>query len=260
MDIYAIFGNPVDHSISPRLHNIAFYDLNIDAVYTRVCLNDGSKLIETFKSLNLCGANITVPHKEIALLQCDELDKIAKAIGSVNTIIKRSNKIIGYNTDAPGFLLSIKSFENLKKVLIIGAGGTAKAISYILKTKNIQVDIVNRSKEKLAKFSDFNCFTWDDFKISKYDLVINTTSAGLKEDILPVPKELLEPTIKQSRYAYDVIYNKQTPFLNLCKKNEITHKDGLDMLLYQAVLAFNIFNDGKLNNEKVEKSMRKVLN
>lgn len=259
MDIYAIFGDPVDHSISPKLHNIAFYDFDIDAIYTRVHLKDGSELIHTFNSLNLSGANITVPHKEIALSQCDEVDKTAQAIGSVNTIVKKSNKIIGYNTDAPGFLLSIKPFENIKKVLIIGAGGTAKAISYILKTKNIKVDIVNRSKEKLAKFSDFNCFTWDDFKVSKYDLLINTTSAGLKDNFLPLPQEILNEILKQSTYAYDVIYNKKTPFLNLCKQHNIIYKDGLDMLLYQAILAFNIFNSEKLSNEKIEKSMRKVL-
>lgn len=259
MDIYAIFGDPVDHSISPRLHNIAFYDFDIDAIYTRVYVKDGSRLIHTFNSLNLSGANITIPHKEIVLSQCDEVDKTAQDIGSVNTIVKKSNKIIGYNTDAPGFLLSIKPFENIKKALIIGAGGTAKAISYILKTQNIEIDIVNRSKEKLTNFNSFNCYSWENFKISKYDIIINTTSAGLKDNFLPLPKEILDEILKQSTYAYDVIYNKQTPFLTLCKQHNIIYKDGLDMLLYQAILAFNIFNSGRLSNEKIEKSMRKVL-
>lgn len=259
MNVYAIFGDPVKHSISPKLHNIAFRDLHIDSVYSRVHLKDGSKLIETFKSLNLCGANITVPHKQIVLSQCDELDKVAQAIGSVNTIIQKSNKIIGYNTDAPGFLLSIKHFKNIKKVLIIGAGGTAKAISYILNKENIEVSLINRSKERLKDFDSFKCFTWENFNPAKYDLIINTTSAGLKDNALPMPKEILEATLKQSKYAYDVIYNTLTPFLTLCKQNNIIYQDGLYMLLYQAVLAFNIFNDNKLNNDTIEKSMRKVI-
>lgn len=259
MDIYAVFGDPINHSISPKLHNAAFLDLNIDAIYTKVHLKDGSKLIQTFNSLKLSGANITLPYKEVALLQCDELDKTAKEIGSLNTIIKKNNKIIGYNTDAPGFLLSIKSFKDIKKALIIGAGGTAKAISYILNMQNIEVSIINRSKEKLINFKDFSCFTWNDFKISNYDIVINTTSAGLKDDLLPIPIDLLKPILKHSKYGYDVIYNRPTAFLNLCKQYNLICKNGLEMLLYQAVLAFNIFNANKFNNDKIEQSMRKVL-
>ena len=125
--LYAIFGNPVKHSRSPLMHNHVFKNLHVDSCYTRIHLLDGEKLKETFFAQKLSGANITVPHKEAAFKACDEVRGFAKEIGVVNTIVNENGKLIGYNTDADGFLFSIQEFENIKKVLIIGAGGTAKA-------------------------------------------------------------------------------------------------------------------------------------
>ena len=127
--LFAIFGNPVSHSRSPLMHNHVFKRLGFDACYTRVHLEDGSQLKETFLALGLSGANITVPHKEAAFKACDEVRGFAKEIGVVNTIVNEEGRLIGYNTDADGFLFSIGDFKNIKKVLLIGAGGTAKALA-----------------------------------------------------------------------------------------------------------------------------------
>ena len=118
MKIFAVFGNPVSHSVSPRLHNLALGELGLsrEALYTRYELSDGSRLISKFKELKLSGANVTVPHKEAALAQCDVADETAAKIGSVNTLVSRSGKIYGYNTDAPGFLRAIGGFEQINRL------------------------------------------------------------------------------------------------------------------------------------------------
>lgn len=258
--VFAIFGNPVAHSKSPQMHNFTFKHLNIDACYTRYLLEDGSLLKDKFLELNLNGANITVPYKEDAYKSCDEIVGIAKNIGAVNTIIKKDDKLIGYNTDAPGFLESIKDYD-YKKALILGAGGTAKAIAEIFYEKNIDFTILNRSKNRLEYFYNkrFKAYSWEDFKIENFDIVINTTSAGLDNDNLPIPENLLNELFKNAKYAVDVIYGKETPFLKEAKKRGLKYKDGKDMLLYQGVLAFEIFTDFKYKRSDIERFMREGL-
>ena len=240
------------------MHNLTLNGFNINGCYIRTKLEDGSKLIDKFNSLQLNGANITVPHKEYAYELCDELDEFAKQIGAVNTLVKKNGKIYGYNTDAPGFYRAIKSFGNIKSALILGAGGTAKAIATILKKNSIDVEILNRSKGRLDYFyeNNFIASSWDEFEPKTYDIIINTTSAGLTDNLFPINKELLNSLMKKSKFAFDVIYNNQTPFLTLAKQNNLTCKDGADMLLYQGVLAFNLFFENKLNNEEITNYMK----
>lgn len=255
MKKFAVFGDPISHSISPRLHNLAIKELNLDAFYGRVHLINGKNLKDTFLNLNLSGANITIPHKQTAFKICNEIDFYAQKIGSINTIAKKNNKLFGYNTDAPGFLKAINEFKGVKSALIIGAGGTAKALANAL--INLDLEIVNRS-DKSKNFKDFKFSTWDGFKPRKFDLVINSTPAGLKDDTLPLSKELLKKCF--FKYAFDVIYGKKTPFLNLADELDLKYKDGLDMLIFQAVLALNLFYDNKLDEKKIELSMRKAAN
>ncbi|PHO11682.1 shikimate dehydrogenase [Malaciobacter marinus] len=257
---YAIFGNPVEHSKSPQMHNSAFEHLNIDAVYKKHHLKDGKKLKNEFLNNLYTGANITVPHKEQAFKQADEVIGIANEIEAVNTYIKKDDKVIAYNTDAPGFLKAIESFGDIKKVLVLGAGGTAKAIALALQQKNIEVTVVNRSDSKLDFFKQKNikCFTWKDFRLDYFDLVVNSTSAGLKDDELPMSKPQLENVFLNSSYAFDCVYGKETPFLALAKKEGLKTKDGEDMLLFQGLLAFELFTNTKADNSVIE-AMRKGL-
>ncbi|MGH1600399.1 shikimate dehydrogenase [Campylobacter majalis] len=260
MKYFAVIGDPVSHSISPILHNMAIFELGLDAVYTRYHLKKSSEIVNAFISLGLSGANVTIPHKEFALALCDEASSMAKNIGSANTLVFKNNKIYAYNTDGLGFLKSISDFSEIKSALVIGAGGTAKAIAYILKQNFIDVEILNRSLDRLEGFKQaYECYTWNDFLPKNYDLVINTTSAGLRDDLLPAPIEILTPIISSSRYAFDVIYGKTTPFLHLAIQNNLVCKDGLDMLLHQAVLAFNLFFDNDLDEYEIQKAMQKAL-
>lgn len=260
MKKFAVFGNPIAHSISPRLHNLAIAGLDLEAFYGRVLLEDEKNLKSKFLELNLSGANITVPFKEEAFKICDELETHASKIGSVNTIVKDSNKLIGYNTDAIGFLQAIDEFGKIKSALILGAGGTARAIAYALNTKNISTSIVNRSEKRRQNFLDYNFKTWNEFVPKGYDLVVNTTSAGLVKNEYPMPIELLEPTLKNSQYAFDAIYNKSTNFLNLAKNMNLQTKNGKDMLVWQAVFALDIFYGGVLNKDKIYTFMNKAVN
>jgi len=258
MRLFSIFGNPVKHSISPKIHNFAFEKVGFRGCYTRTHLEDGSQIREKFLRLKLTGANITVPHKEWAYKLADEVLGIAKEAGSVNTWYYKNGKIYGYNTDAEGFFESVKEFD-FKSVLILGAGGTAKALALIFKDRGFNPVILNRSSKRVLFFKErgFEAFSWDEFKPHPFDLVINATSAGLIDQNLPAPKEILDKVL--SKYAVDVIYNRLTPFLALAKEKGLIAKDGTDMLLYQGVLAFEIFTDFRFKREDILKYMQKAL-
>lgn len=259
MKLFAIFGDPVSHSRSPIMHNSVFKHLHYKACYTRVHLLDGKKLRDTFFSLGLSGANITVPHKEAAYKACDEIRGFAKRIGVVNTIINENGRLIGYNTDADGFMYAIEEFGDIKNVLIIGAGGTAKALASRFVQDNINVSVLNRSSSRLEYFKNLvsNCYTWDSIELKKYDLVVNTTSAGLKDEELPAPKRLIDEILKNTSFVADAIYGKLTPFLALAKEKNIIYKDGADMLLGQGVLANELFVNKKLDKKDILKEMKK---
>ena len=260
-EIFAIFGNPVSHSKSPLMHNLAFQGLGYNACYTRYLLHDGSKLKETFLKLGLKGVNVTVPHKEEAFLACDVLDAFAEKIGVVNTIVEHNGKLHGYNTDAPGFLRAISEFKEVKTVLFLGAGGTAQSTSSILRDEGYEVTLLNRSEGRLEKYKNdgFETYTFDTFNPNVYDLVINMTSAGLEDDALPAPKEILDKVIPTAKACVDVIYGKETPFLKLAKSYGKPTKDGSDMLLYQGIIAFEYFTHHAYTFDEIKPVMQKAF-
>ncbi len=257
---FTIFGNPVEHSISPKMHTFAIEGLKLNASYTKTHLEDGKKLKDIFLS-NFDGANVTVPHKEIAFSLCDEIRGIAKDIKAVNTLINENGKMVGYNTDAEGFYKSVQTFGTINSVLILGAGGTSKAISSIFRKNKIEPTILNRSASRLESFQKekFNTYTHDSFKTQSFDLIVNTTSAGLETNTYPAPQEIMKNIFANSKYAIDVIYNKNTPFLSLAKSFNIPTKDGSDMLLYQGILAFNIFYQNRFSFKEIEQFMKKAF-
>ncbi len=259
--IFAIFGNPVSHSKSPLMQSYALYGLGIDGCYGRYRLENGDALRDKFFELGLDGANVTVPHKESAFRACDEVDEFAKRVGAVNTVVRRGDRLYGYNTDAMGFLRVVESFGAVKNILFLGAGGTAKATSAILKDRGYRVDILNRSAKRLESFKgEFNIYTFDNFKPEiEYDLVVNMTSAGLSDDNLPAPVEILEATVPDAKGVIDVIYGKETPFLKFAKSKAVLARDGEDMLIYQGVLAFQYFIGINSRFEQIENIMRKAF-
>ncbi len=257
---FVIFGNPVEHSKSPQMQNAGLKHINFDGNYKKHHLVDGNTIKDVFLQNNYMGANITVPHKEDAFANADEVRGLAKEIKAVNTYINENGKVVAYNTDAPGFLKAIESFGTIKNGLLLGAGGTAKAIALALKSKNINITVLNRSEGKLEFFKEHQipCFSWENFEPQTYDLIVNSTSAGLKDEYLPCDKEILETVFKNAKFAFDCVYGKITPFLALARENGLEIKDGEDMLLFQGVLAFEYFTNTKADKSVVE-AMRKGL-
>lgn len=243
MRFFAVYGNPIAHSKSPLLHNFIYEKYGISAYYGRIMIQNAKALPQSFKMHHLSGANITVPFKEDAFRFCDAVRGIAKDIGACNTWVKEKGRVIGYNTDAQGFYECIKDF-GIKTALIIGAGGSAKAVAFALKAHHIDVTLINRSEAKLTFFADkgFQCHVSDAFMpTSAYDIIINTTSAGLNDATLPCKETLLDALFANSGYAFDLIYGKCTPFLQKASAHKISCIDGKQMLIYQAALACKLF-------------------
>ena len=261
MQLFAIFGNPVHHSKSPLMHNLAFRILGFDGCYTRWRIEDGGTLRDTFFDLKLKGANITVPHKEWAYKAADEVEDFAAEVRAVNTLVEKGGKLYGYNTDAPGFYRALTKLGEVKTTLIMGAGGTARALSLYLRRQGVAVEVLNRSAPRLAWFETegFTCHTWEDFTPKAWDAVINTTSAGLEDDSLPMPAALLDAALARAKYAVDVIYGKETPFLKEAAKLGLPRFDGSEMLLQQGILAFDHFTDHRYTLDAVEAAMRPFL-
>lgn len=272
MKLYAVFGNPIAHSKSPYLHNFTFHNLGIDARYVRILLEstiNARDFREKFFAYSLNGANITIPFKEIAIDSCDEIVGIAQKIGAINTIVRRGERLFGYNTDAMGFYRNIER-KKLQTALIIGAGGSARAIAFILKERGICVEIINRSENRLDFFrkNGFECASFDEFSAnlggeSQYDLIVNTTSSSINGE-LPLDSAILAELFDGAKIAFDLMYGKKCPFLELAKKcgkirgkkHKIQTIDGAKMLLYQAIEASSLF----LNKpyKTIEKAMSKA--
>ncbi|WP_457596187.1 shikimate dehydrogenase [Hydrogenimonas sp.] len=258
-ELFTIFGNPVHHSLSPLMHNLAFQTLGYDGCYGRWLLQEGEKLRETFSILGLKGANITVPHKEWAFKAADVVEDFAAEVRAVNTLVRKEDgKLYGYNTDAPGFYRAFLRLGEPQSALIIGAGGTARALSLYLRRQGIDVDVVNRSAGRLAWFKEegFTTYTWERFTPKSYDAVVNTTSAGLEDANLPMPEKLLTPLLSRAKGAVDVIYGKETPFLSAAKAAGLPSFDGEEMLLQQGIIAFDHFTGHRFTLDAIEAAMR----
>ncbi len=248
MEKYLVIGNPIEHSLSPKLHNYWFKKNNIDANYDKKLINDGDlkKIIFEIKKKNIMGINVTVPFKKLIIPFLDELSPEASQSQSVNTISEKNGKIIGHNTDIAGFELGLRHFKydvKNKKVFILGAGGAASSIILALnKMKASKIILSNRTKEKaenmknLFKFLDV--VEWGE--LPNFDMIINATSVGLKKDD---NINFDYSKIGSNKFFYDIIYNpKETLFLKKARELGNRTENGKMMFIYQAHQAFTIWH------------------
>ena len=260
MKKFLVIGNPIDHSLSPKLHNYWIKKNKINAIYEKQKIenSDLEKLLFQIKEKKIDGINVTVPFKNSIIPFIDELTLEAKATKSVNTIYLENNRVIGHNTDIGGFETSIyKSNVDLanKRILILGAGGVVPSIIYALtKMKVSEITLSNRTKEKAENlkkhFKDIKIIKWGD--IVDFDMIINATTLGLKE------KDKINlnfPSSCKNKLFYDVVYNpKETIFLKTGKNLGNNIINGKLMFIYQALLAFDIWHKLKPDvNEEVLK-------
>ena len=260
MKKYLVIGNPIEHSLSPKLHNNWIKENQIDAIYEKKQLDESDikEIINDIKKDKLHGINVTVPFKKSVIPFLDELTSLAKQAQSVNTIFKKDNKIIGENTDIGGFENSLKninySIKN-KKVFIMGAGGVAPSIIVALKRLNAaKIILSNRTKEKAENlkkiYLDIEIIDWGE--TPEFDMVVNATSLGLKKsDKIKINFNNIGP----NKLFYDVIYNPpETNFLTKAKQFGNQIENGKMMFIYQAQLAFKIWHNilPKINNKILE--------
>ena len=248
MEKYLVIGNPIEHSLSPKLHNYWIKENNINAIYEKkqTKKDDIEKIINDIKKEKIKGVNVTVPFKKDVVPFLDQLTSLADQTKSVNTIYKKNNKIIGDNTDVGGFELALRHINydvKNKKIFILGAGGVTYSIILALKRLGAsKITLSNRTKEKtidLKKmYPDLNILNWGE--ISDFDMIINATSLGLKnEDQI----NLNYSDIGSGKLFYDVIYNpKNTNFLLNAKKQGNQIENGKMMFIYQAQLSFKIWH------------------
>ena len=260
MKKYLVIGNPIEHSLSPKLHNHWIKNNNINAIYEKQKLNkdDIESVILKVREKKIQGINVTVPFKKIVIPFLDQLSSEAKNTQSVNTIYLNNNKVFGHNTDIIGFELSIKylgfNIKN-KKILVLGAGGVVPSIIFALnKMQASEIIITNRTKENAEKLKDlFDYIKIVDWGyVPEFDLIINATSLGLNEND---EINLDFSKVGQNKLFYDVIYNPhETNFLKIGKKLGNKIENGKSMFIYQASAAFNLWHgvNPKLNNETLK--------
>ncbi|MDH5561199.1 MAG: shikimate dehydrogenase [Deltaproteobacteria bacterium] len=268
--LYGIIGNPVSHSFSPKMQSEAFFESGINAVYLPFPVEEKAlpHLLTFFDITKIHGFNVTVPYKEKILPFLDHLSTKAERLGSVNTVVKTDDGWIGHSTDGTGFIRSLeeKNFQfKGARVLILGAGGSAKAIAHALADVEISsLGIINRTANKadaLAKDlilhkPDLNIQVNPRIPAPGYELLINCTSIGMIDDLCPISEDF----IKASSFIVDIIYNPPlTPLLRQAQKHQIPSENGLDMLLYQGVEAFEIWTGQKAPVEAMKKSLLESL-
>ena len=248
MKKFLVIGNPIQHSLSPKLHNYWFKRNDIDAVYDKKEINekDIKSIISELKNEKINGINVTIPFKKVVIPFMDELSPEANESQSVNTIYSQNGKLIGHNTDISGFELGIKYSKydvKDKKVFILGAGGVVSSIITALKRMGAaKIIISNRTKSKAEDlkniFNELEIVDWGE--TPNFDMIINATSIGLKnEDGIKLDYSKIEPT----KFFYDVIYNpKETIFLKRAKLYGNKAENGKMMFIYQAHQSFTIWH------------------
>jgi shikimate dehydrogenase len=249
--IVALLGYPVEHSLSPEMHNRAFKSLGIDYCYVALAVRPAMlrEAVYGIRALGLAGVNVTVPHKEAVMPMLDFVDSEASFIGAVNTIVNRQDKLKGYNTDGRGFMKSLEE-EGIdvedKRVFIIGAGGGARAISYYLSEKTSDLFLFDIDTEKAERLKEDllinrkNVHRTDGLEeIGDMDIVINATPLGLKPDN-PLPLDVSK--LNSGQIVGDLIY-KETPLQKEASRLGLRTFNGLGMLLWQGVLAQELWTE-----------------
>ncbi len=276
--VCGLIGDPVEHTMSPVMHNAAFRDSGIDYLYLpfRVRKEDLGKAIEGMRALNIRGLNVTIPHKVAVMQFLDKLDPLAEKIGAVNTIVNDGGLLMGYNTDASGFLQTLleKGIKPKRKnVVVLGAGGASRAISFILAEQGVHLVILNRlleldwAEELASRISKHLSREVEVLELrggnlervlEKADILVNATSVGMSPNTneTPVPADLLRPGL----VVFDIVYNPiKTRLLREAEAAGSKTINGVDMLVWQGAIAFEKWTGHKAPVELMRQEAIKLL-
>ena len=249
LPVYAIFGDPVGHSLSPVMHNSALAHTGLDGIYLAFRVKDIAAAVGGVRGLEIRGVSITIPHKVSVMKYLDEVDPTAEKIGAVNTIVNRQGFLRGYNSDCPGAVKALleKTLIKGRHVAIVGAGGGARAIGFGIKQEGGRITIINRSSpsgEKLADDLECDFKLLADAKKLPYDIVINATPVGMTphDEYTPVKPELLAA----GTVVMDMVYNPlKTRLLKEAGKAGCHTVEGISMLVHQGAVQFELWTGQK---------------
>jgi shikimate dehydrogenase len=236
-EIFALFGNPVGHSLSPAMHNAALKAMGINGLYVPVLVEHLEAAVRGIRGMGIRGVSVTIPFKTKIMKLLDTVDREARRIGAVNTIVNRKGKLAGYNTDWRGIVDALSAVMAIKgkTVMILGAGGTARAALFGILKEGGKPFIVNRTAQKgrrLAKEWECPFFKMEDVAKIKADCLINTTPVGMSPNVgkSPLPSDMM----RNFGVVMDVIYNPlKTQLLLDAEKASCTVLSGLDMFIHQ---------------------------
>lgn len=272
--VVGLIGNPVEHSFSPLMHNAAFKELNLNYVYIPFKVEDNKlpNVISGADSLNIQGLNVTIPHKINIMKYLDNLDPIAKLIGAINTI--DFNEMKGYNTDGIGALKAIEEVTNIKnkKLVIAGAGGASRAISFQFANTNLEdIVIINRNLNKAQSLSEdvnnsnLNVTTrYNDLnnlanELETGDIFIDTTSIGMSPNLNDKPIATFD-MLHEDLIVNDIVYNPiETVLIKEARKANAQTVSGLKMLIYQGAESFKIWTKRDAPIATMEEAILKHL-
>jgi shikimate dehydrogenase len=271
-EIYCIFGNPVKHSLSPAMQNAAFKALGINAVFTAFEVDNIKYAISAMKALDIRGASVTIPFKIQSIKYVDKLDPLARDIGSINTLHNDNGKIYGYNTDGLGALEAL--LENDVKIksshiLLIGNGGSARAIAIALLSKGANVTVAGRNTKKILKLvndikkkqKNIGYILINKINIeymNNIDIIINTTPVGMTPNVnkMPIEPEL----ILKKHIVFDIVYSPHlTKLLKTSKTKGCKIIHGIEMLVNQGAKQFEIWTGKKAPISAMEKKVSKFI-
>ena len=272
-----IIGDPIGHSFSPQMHNFISKYMGNNYIYSafNVKPQDLSKAIEGIRALNIRGVNVTAPHKINVMQYLDEISPDAKILGSVNTVVNNNGVLTGYNTDSEGFYTSlVKAGITVKNsnILVMGCGGVViPTLIRIIKEQPNSITLLNRTKEKAIDFAEkiYNITGYrikTDISNIDYNIIINTTMAGMEHNIDALPWDSIdgldcEKYFNKNVSAVDMIYNpEETKFLKMAKDKGCKTLNGLGMLIYQGIIAYELSTDTTLPQNITELITKEVFN
>jgi shikimate dehydrogenase len=271
-----VIGDPIEHSLSPLMQNVAFRELELDYAY--IAFQVPKELLKSailgMTGLGIVGVNVTIPHKLEVMKYLDHIDEDALLIGAVNTVVNRDGELIGYNTDGIG---AVEALERNgvqvkgKKIAILGAGGASRAVAFKLSESARSITILNRTKSravalaktlekkrnievKAEKLNDDTLRT----TLSEIDLLVNATSIGMWPDVhvSPVKKSLLP----RSLTVFDIVYNPvQTQLLCDASEKDCRVIEGVDMLVFQGAAAFELWTGARAPVEAMRRAVMDTL-
>lgn len=272
--LFGIIGNPISHSMSPEMQNDAFIEQHIEAQYIPFAVKeeDLEAAVKGMKAIGIKGFNVTVPHKTAIMPYLEHIDPLALAIGAVNTVKYENGEYVGYNTDGLGYVKGLTEQLQVplssQNVLIIGAGGAARAIYYSLIQEGVtKADIANRTLSRSEEIIRQCPFSVESKAISlreaeenlhQYDLIINTTSIGLTPNVEDMPLSL--EYLRKDAFVSDIIYNPlETKFLKEAKRKGASIQNGVPMFIHQGALAFQIWTGIKPNTDRMSSIVLRKL-